>query len=335
MHTPGTDLQLVDTIDTANHQPPFHQALKEWMAANGKRNLQQMLRNPQGCGLGGQIDFNRQMLEDFVLGQYGAFWTFFSRHAPPAATALEDRKRNFRYFFTEAAFTGLQALLMVAIENGALPHPQGKEPGTIRAGKPGSLESDCERAIGSARAGLTNNLGATISDPTHSFSSGSLAHDRILIYAMSHYLGLDGDTVEYLDGRVLKHFGLPNIHEAHGYGAHLHTALLQVYGIDDKRTTAEEVIRQQLRTFSWSQAYLKPPLLDEVLKDALCFYNPERVREFYMDTFPDEVDDMEKRITEAEVIARALLEFRDRMCGTTTVVSATRLGVDRTQVLED
>lgn len=348
MKTPGTDIQYVEPlkqtgepgtameqVETEKYIPPFHQALKAWMAANGKQNLQEMLQNPQGCGLGGQIEFNRQLLGDFVQDQYREFWKFFSERAPAASAALETRKGKFTYIFSMAAFTGLQTLLMAAIQNGAIPHPEGKKPGTARAGKPGSLEDDCARAIGTARGDLSRGLRDNINDSQYGFSSGSLTHDQLLIHAASRYLGLDGETIEYLDGRILEHYGVPNIHEAHMLAANLQTALLQMYGVDRKRTTVEEVIQKQLHDFpSWPEAYQKLPLLDVVLEDSLQYYNPERVQGFYMDSYPDEVDDMNKRVAEAHIITDALIAFRNTMCGTETVVSATRLSVDGTRALE-
>lgn len=297
-------------LEKVSYEPyisPFQSNIQNWMAENGF-GLGGLVVGLRGCGLQGQIDFKREVFENVVREEFRTFWSSLT---PKMAAAFEKHRMGIRNFFTESAFTMLQAMLLNGVRKGIIPHPDGKKPHDVREGKPGSLEDDCARALASMGRDLSDRL----TEVLKYYSSRDVENDRFFIHAMSEYLGLGPSMEALLEARVLDHYGLPNIYQASHYGALLNTALGQVFGIDWKETTAEAVIEDQPRRHEWPAAYLQLPLLDAVLASSYYSYDATGVEAFYDDTYPRDKGEKEKRVAEARVITKALHEFRARLLG--------------------
>lgn len=312
----GDSTALDTRIDYTPALSAFVQAFQNWMISKRIKSIAELLHDPHGCGLQGRIDFDSKPLKLFLEDQYSAFWKVFETVTPEAASSLHRFSEDLESFFTNAALTHLQSVLITRIQDGAIPHPDGKQIGTDRAWMPGSAEDDCRRALGSLRYNTANYLKENLGH----YSSGKLENDQALIQEMSRYIGLYPEAASSLQARVLDHYGLPNSHKARNtYGALLYTALGQVFGRENKQTTAEKIIEDQIEKYKWPEEYKKPPLLDVVLELALESYNPTSVESSWRDMaerIPD-IDEAEisKRVAEAHTISNALHAFRAKMLG--------------------
>lgn len=295
---------------------PFQKAIAALVAEKGEHCFT-LQKWPTSGGLQGRVAVNRTgILDHFIAEQFDAFW----HSLPESQQAVFVRKRTgWSHLFSEAAYSIFSAILMNAVVHGSIPHPDKKRAGTERAGRIGSLEDDCARALGSIRCQLAKVLATHLEH----YSSGEIKDDQALIHSMSDYLGLGLDMDELLQARVLDHHDQPNTFKADNYyGACLTTALGQCFGISIpfQRTTPEEVIADQMIEHEWPEAYRRTPLLDAVLQDSFSFYDPERVAASYADMvqlIPDDVSQEEaiERVQEARIITDALLSFRRKLVG--------------------
>ena len=316
MHTPATALQLLQTPEYEQIKAPFQRAVQEWIGAQ-EGNWQRLVVNPRSCGLQGQMAFNERALEPFLGGQFRAFWDSLSEEQRQLFGRANNRM-GWRHFFLETAATMFDATLMNAIEQGLIPHPDGKVVGTERAGMPGSLEDDTARAKGS----MTYDLEQVLAEHLKYYSSGNAGEDQQFMDALIDYLGLDIDRANALMSRVLEHHGLPNLHKARRtYGALLQTALLQCYGKRDAywRTTPEEIVPDQVQSHSWPKAYRQLPLLDAVLESSLWFYDPVKIEACHADLVARHPQDAnpehEANLAQGQRIIDALQAFRTRDLG--------------------
>lgn len=306
-------------------QAPFQKAVVDWMRKLGPNAWRGMLINPRGCGLNGRFAFNKMTLESFASEQFGLFWESLTDDQQQLFGRRGNRM-GWRHFFLQTAFAMFDATLMNGIEMGMLPHPDGKIIDPKRgADMPGSVENDCARAKGS----IAYDLETDLAEHLKHYSSGNVNDDRAFMTAFADYLGLDESTAARLMARVLDHHGLPNTHKARRtYGALLHTALGQCYGIrkEYQRTTPEAVIDDQMRKWNWEPEYRRPPLLDAILDWSFDFYDPARIAAYEADLtarHPDMADpDHGFRLEEGQAIIEALQAFRTRLVGGSKVLES-------------
>lgn len=335
MTSPRAPTDQSGSIERINLQtlvPPFHKAVQEWMAEQKIKNIGQLLINPRGCGLGGQIAFDKSMMQSLLLDQYHDFWNHFSSQMPSASAAIGEHREYFHYYFSEAAYFSLSALLMTAIMNGTIPHPRGTAADPARAGLPGSIEDDCNRAIGGELHALSKFLVSTLTD----HASGNLTHDKALNHSMCAYLGLEPEDEAFLEARILHHYGVPNTYLANShYGAFLFSALGRVCG-DDTSEFALGIIEGQVEKHQWPQAYKELPLLDAVLERALNFYDVRLRKRMDNDQAtrrppsPDRQAEQEDSYRQASIITSALYAFKDKCLGTTTITTECERTAERT-----
>lgn len=320
MDTSATTLQRYDAPEYEQIKSPFQRAVEAWIKSLGG-NWQWMIVNPRNPGLQGRMAFNQQALEPFLGEQFGAFWESLSDEQRELFGKCNHRM-GWKHFFIETATTMFDATLMSGIEAGVIPHPDGKEKGTARAGMPGSLENDTARAKGS----MMYDLEQVLAEHLKYYSSGNPEEDQQFMNALIDYLGLDTDRANALMSRVLDHHGLPNLHKARRhYGAHLQTALLQCYGMMDPywRTTPEEILPDQMRKHNWPAAYRQLPLLDAVLDPSRWQYDPKDIRAMHDDLMarhPETREDpwapnIDQRCQQGQRIIEAIDAFRARLLG--------------------